>query len=94
MIHYTTDTVCIPSYFFFSSGFGNICKGCTGYPAFLISGIHPEIRFHLPDIRLEKAIFNKKKQKANKITSKHLPGPFQYVANRSEIAIRNVSRFS
>jgi len=61
MIHYTTDTVCIPSYVFSSSGFGNICKGCTGYPAFLISGIQPEIRIRLLDIRLEKAIFNIKK---------------------------------
>ena len=25
-------------------------KGCTGNPAFLISGILPNIRFHLPDI--------------------------------------------
>ena len=23
----------------------------AGYPAFLISGIRPDIRFHLPDIR-------------------------------------------
>ena len=26
----------------------------AGYPAFLISGIRPDIRFRLPDIRLEK----------------------------------------
>ena len=26
----------------------------TGYLAFLISGIRPDVRFHLPDIRLEK----------------------------------------
>ena len=35
--------------------------GCTGYPAFFISGILPDIRFHLPDIRL--AGYRKKQQK-------------------------------
>ena len=27
-------------------------KGCAGYPAGQISGIRPDIRFHLTDIRL------------------------------------------
>ena len=35
----------------------------------------------------------KLKHKTNKITTKHIPEPFQYVENKSEIAIRNVSRF-
>ena len=37
-----------------------------------ISGIRPDIRFRLPDIRLEKTGLNQK-QKTNKITTKNIP---------------------
>ena len=54
-----------------------------------------------PDIRLflypagypaRKKLFQLIHQ-TNKITTKHIPEPFQCVDNRSQIAIRNVSRF-
>ena len=49
-----------------------------GIRPFFISVIRPDIRFHLPDNRPEKAVLNEK-LKTNKITTKHIPEPFQYV---------------